>query len=179
MLGNHHLRCDLTRLVVRANPGREHRIPAPEWLVPERRRPREDPVLDHVVVAAPHAIDEHIDGLDARADVLESRSHRSVVAMVATKRRHVAVGGHEFGRGSACHKHGSASGRQFMGDAAADAVCPAGHHGDSPVQALAVDVHGLSVLTVGPSVLEEWNGLPGHRRRVGPESSTTSTAMTW
>ena len=74
---------ELARAVVRADAGAEHRVPAPERLLPERLAPGELAVLDHPLVAAPDVVHEDVDAAAFVEDVLERRVDLGVVAMVA------------------------------------------------------------------------------------------------
>src|SRR5437764_1845082 len=59
-LSDHYLRGVSAGDISGAHPGGEHRVPAPERLLPEGQRPRKLSVLDHILVAAPDVINENV-----------------------------------------------------------------------------------------------------------------------
>src|SRR5207253_2032132 len=66
-----------------ANPSREHRVPAPERLLPEGARPSELAALDHILIAAPSVVDEYVQTPLLVRDTPKRRPHLFVVAVVA------------------------------------------------------------------------------------------------
>ena len=72
---------------MRTNARAEHRIPAPEWLFPERLGPGEIATLNHALVTTPDVVHQDIDGAGLAEDQVECRFHLGVAAMVAADTR--------------------------------------------------------------------------------------------
>lgn len=83
---HHLLRRQTTRDEIRADACREHRVPTRDRLPPERPRPREFPVLEHLFIAAPDAVGEDIKSTLLRKNSGERRFDLCVVCVVARNR---------------------------------------------------------------------------------------------
>ena len=123
----------LTRHETSAHAGVDHGAPPPGWLLPERIHPRELPVLDHPLVAAPGRIGEDVKPSMLAADPLEHGRHCFVVRVVArhaydtVRQRGIRdrpAGGVDTGPGIG----------QGGGDATADAAAGAGDERGFPGQ---------------------------------------------
>jgi hypothetical protein len=121
---------ELAGAVVRADPGREHRVPAPQRLEPERPRPRELTLLDHLLVATPHRVDEDVDRRDVLEDLREDGVDLLIASMVTPEPRDRALAPTLGWHRATGDKDRGATSSQFVGDAATDATCRTGDHGD-------------------------------------------------
>src|SRR5260370_430233 len=83
LAGNHRRRGKLACLVVRTNAGAEHRVPTPERLFPEWLGPGENAILNHPLVATPHAVHQDVNRVGLVDDPVERRFHLAVDSMVA------------------------------------------------------------------------------------------------
>ena len=118
-------------MIMRADAGCEHRVPAPQGLLPERLRPREIAILDHPLVAAPHIVDQDVDTLGLGKDFLERGFDLRVLTVVTTNRRCLLVDQLVIRRRSPGDENSRAVLRELSRHAASDALGGAGHDADS------------------------------------------------
>src|SRR5262249_48357741 len=81
-LGDHCRRGKLAGVVMRSDACGEHRVPTRDSLLPEWFWPGENATLYHVLVAAPHVIDQDIDWSRLPGNLFERRAHLCIVSMV-------------------------------------------------------------------------------------------------
>ena len=133
---------ELTGAIVSADAGREHRVPSPQWLLPERLRPGERPGLHHLLVTTPHAVDEDVDRLDLADDEAEHGVDLLVLSMIAAQRGELALASALRRRRPAGHVDSRAAPGKLVGDAPADPSGRPGHHRGLSVEQGRAGVHG-------------------------------------
>ena len=130
---HHRARRVLARDIRCANARRDHRVPAPRRLFPERRHPREAAIFDHAFVAAPGNVHEHIEVTALVLNLLKHRRDRVIVGVIAGDPRD---GGVEIGASdrttSGIHLRARVS--QAECDAASDAAACARDERDTSIQ---------------------------------------------
>jgi hypothetical protein len=103
-------------------------------LFPERLRPGECPVLDHLLVPAPDVVDEDVDPLRLPGDTIERGRHLGIEPMVAANAGDALIDRPSIAYRSAGHKHLRPLVSERARDPAANAEGPTGHDSHLPLQ---------------------------------------------
>ena len=117
-----------------AHAGTEHRVPAPESLLPERLSPCECPVFDHPFVAAPNVVDENLDLARLPSYTFERSRHLRIHSVVASKTRNPLFVGSTIVYRPAGHEHPRPKLSENACDPAANAEGSTGDDSDFAVQ---------------------------------------------
>src|SRR5437764_2987287 len=130
-LSDHHLRGVSAGDISGAHASGEHRVPAPERLLPEGPRPRKLAVLDHLLVAAPDVINENVQATLLFTHSLKHRLDLSVMSMVARDWNDLrACGKSFFGDAPPRRIDDGPAFCQFKSDTFAYSASRAGHKSD-------------------------------------------------
>src|SRR6476646_9773337 len=115
----------------RADACLEHRVPAPQRLLPEWARPCELTIFHHIFIAAPGIIHQHINAALLLADSAKRTLSLLIVAMIAYDRGAFALNVAHVCSASACDVHHESGLAKFLRDTFSNAPAGACDNGNT------------------------------------------------